>query len=384
MSHNPHYEVRIFDYTSTACIPCGTTYNCQISLTQNFYGTGSFELTIPLADPCAVQFQKHRFVLIGRRFYGFIVGLRRTADQNGDLLIITGTDLNGLLERRITMPKDYGGSNDAAGYDAVTGASETVIKHFVRNNLVLPSQPDRIIKGFTIAPDLQRGLPTDKYMSRYEPLSEVVYKVGQTAKLGAVTSLDLQQGRILFDVTMGTNRTVSQSDVRPVVFSVNRQTMLSMEYIDNEAGLKNAFYATMSGAKYADEALTMTFYRPEQETAPPSGVARIETHMDISAQTPASGQEYAELKRLALINATDMVGVSNFTCEVNFARLSFGKDYFLGDLVTVQHLGWGVTRDIEIVGMTIECTGQGERYTATFGKQKPTLVSAVKQIAKGG
>ena len=387
MSRNPDHEIRIFEFDRPGLpfIPFGITYDAaSLRYTEKFYEPGTFEIVIPLGAHYAREFKKYRYVIIGRRFHGIILGVQYEAQADGDMLTVTGQSLLGLLTQRITVPPNVMGNTIMAGFDSIQADSETVIKHFITNNVTAPLSTPRSIPGFFIAENQQRGTQNDKYASRYDVLSDVIGMVGHDAKLGLVCRLDIEGGRIVFDVVQSKDRTHGQNQNPRVIFSINRGTVLGMTHSDNDAGMRNSFYTTMAGSEFEDEALTMMYYRPEDEADPPSGVYRREMHMEISADHPTPGMEYDELKRLALINMTNYEGLLSFVSDVNFAHIQYGRDYDLGDIVTVQNLDWGVTMDIELIGMTVEHTGRGGNYTAVFGSQKPNLIKAVKKAIQMG
>ncbi|MDL2273974.1 siphovirus ReqiPepy6 Gp37-like family protein [Oscillospiraceae bacterium OttesenSCG-928-G22] len=387
MERKTDYEVRVFEYDEEggAFVPRGTTYWCaSIQFTENQYSPGGFELVLPLGAPYAREFKKYRYVQIGRRFFGVIQSLRFESTAAGDMLTVSGADLLGFLSQRVTIPPNWDSPSAMMGFDGITGPSETVIKHFVKNNIVSPLSQPRKIPGFSIAPDLRRGIQNDKYLSRFESLVDVVGAVGRDAKLGLRSWLDLFGGRIVFDVAEGTDRSMAQDAVPPVVLSVNRQTVLSMNHTDSDGAMRNAFYTTMAGAEFEDEALTLVYYRAEDETTPPSGIMRHEMHMEISADHPTPGQEYNELKRLALIQATNYQPTLTFTCSINHARVKYGENFGLGDIVTLQNSDWGVTLDTEVIGATVSHSGSESSYTVTFGTDKPTFMKTIKKLIQLG
>jgi hypothetical protein len=384
---DPKYEVRIYELTTPGnpLTRCGTTYDASsIRFTENFSAAGSYEINIPMGAHYAGEFTKGRIVEIGRKFWGLIQSVQYEAQADGDILSVSGSNLLGLLTQRITIPPNADGSTIEAGFDQATGSSETIIKQFVAHNLVSSISAQRNIPWLTIAPDQSRGLAADKYSTRFELLSDVVGAIAKDAKLGLACSLDVEAGQIIFDVFQGADRTVNQSEVPSVVFSVNRKTVLGMTYNDNDSGLRNAFYATMAGDEFENEALTLVYYRAEDEQSPPGSISRREAHMEISASHPTPGEEYSELKRMALIQATNYESLLNCVCSVNFAAVRYGVDYFLGDMVTVQNLDWGITLDAPLTGMTVEYSGSGESYTATFGEQRPTFIGAIKKAIRTG
>ena len=380
---NSEYEVRIYDYDGAKFSTVGTTYEtASMSYTENCYSPGVFTINIPTAAMFADEFKKYRFVHISRRFCGIITGVTMDANNSADMLTVSGTNLFGLLAQRVTIPPNFSGVSALAGFDSARGSSETVIKHFVNSNIVAPYSNFRKIPGFRILPDLGRGIADDRYLSRYENLADVVGAVGKDAKLPIVTAFNLADGTIDFDVKLGVDRTAANGLVPPVIIDTERRTALSANMIDSDGGLRNAFYSTMAGAEFEDEALTLVYYRDADELAPPQGIFRRETHMELNAEHPTPGQEYDELKRLALISATNYEAQLSFRAEVNFATLQYARDYFLGDKVTVRRRDWGVTLDSEVTSVTASLAAGNISYTATFGTERPDFARAIRRASR--
>lgn len=373
--------IRIYDLPTAdrpTIMPVGYTQAAAyVKIQQNFYTPGSFEIRIQTGTRYADQLRKYRAVKIGD-FTGIIDELKIEEEGARNITTVTGWDLKGILANRITVPPQYTTISGTAGFDAVTGSTETCIKHFVENNITAALQTGRNVPGFVVAEDQQRGRPDDKYMSRFELLSEVVRKLGEDAKIGYDVTLDLENHHIVFDVLEPTVRTAEQTDVPPIVFEKDRRNVLSLQYSSSDASLKNIFYATMAGAEFEDDALTMTYWREDEEET--TGLRRRETHMEITAESPTPGQEYDELKRLALVQANDLKDVETLECGITDVRYQYGRDYFLGDFVTVRDREIGIVMHTQITGMTTEYSGASVRRSAVFGDQKISVARRLLQL----
>lgn len=356
----------------------------SITTVERLYKPGYFTVEIPYGARHAEKLTEGGLVLIEGKFWGIIDDLKYSAASGGSTRVVTGRQLNGLTVDRITIPPDFTTVTGAQGYDAATGATETIIKHFVAGNMRNSAQPSRVIYGLEIATDRGRGTASDKYMSRHEVLSDVLAALGEAAGLGYDITPDLKRHKLVFDVISGENHTAGQSDRKRVVFDIQRKTALSQEYNINTSDSRNVFYATMSGSEFADDALTVTYLRDGE--VEPVGIRRREKHLDISADTPTPGQEYNELKRLALIEAENFKAAESFTCEIaEDSRCLYGRDFGLGDLVTVRNVEWGVTMDTRLTEMQTEYSASGVTRKATFGTAPLNLIGRLKrQMAKGG
>lgn len=373
-------EIRIFDWPKDggAMVCRGITYNAaEVSTREQLYSPGSFELKIPGDERYAPAFQKYCLVRIGGGFWGMVDGVRYDSDE-GDYMTVTGRDLKGLTALRVTVPPEVTDVTGTAGYDAATGPTETLMKRFVRNNFFPPSDPNRHVTGLVIAPDLGRGVADDRYMTRFEDLSEVLARLGESAGMGYGVTPTEDGRQFVFDVVQGEDRTAGQRARPPVIFEMARRNVQSLTYENNDQSMRNVFYTTMSGAEFADESLTMTYTR--DDAVIPAGIFRRETHLSLSADTPNAGEEYAELKRLALIEAESYVTAESFSAQVlESRRCRYGEHYGLGDRVTVQHRDWGVSMDTLVTGMERAYTSGGETCTATFGKQQLMVTDRLKR-----
>ncbi len=368
MRRSTDSEVRFYEFAGAGSPfrRVGTTYKCpSIAWTSRYSEKGSFSIQLPSGEEVGTALRPGVFVEIGRRFYGIIEEVSRTADTSGSIITASGPDVLGLLEQRITVPPEAPGGTAMMGYDAVRGSSETIIKHFVSVNAAAPFGSSRGLP-LTVAPDKKLGVPDDKYMTRHDNLLEVVSLIAKDAQIGLSLTPDFDAGMFVFDCYAGRERLVT--------LSTERGTALSMNSMDSIAGYKNAFYATMNGAEFEDEALTMAYFR----AAEPSGPGRREVHMSISAEHPTAGEEYNELRRLAMVNARNYEALLNLTCEINPAREALGEDYNLGDILTVQNREWGLTRPARVVAVTAEHSGNESKITAQFGDEKPSLIQRIR------
>ena len=355
----------------------------SIHLIERHFSPGYFTVEVPTGARHAGELREGRLILVDGAFWGIIDDVNYKAETAGDILTISGRQLKGLTADRITIPPGSAEVSGAQGYDTATGSTETVIKHFVAGNMCNTDQPARVVFGLEIAEDQGRGVAEDKYMSRHEKLDTVLSALGEASGLGYDIAPDLTRHRLVFDVVPGEDHTGEQSERTRVVFDVHRKTALSQAYAHNTGDARNLFYATMGGAEFEDEALTVTYVRDGEDE--PVGIRRREVHLELSVDTPTAGDEYNELKRLALIEAENYRPAESFTCEIPpGGRYQYRKDFKVGDLVTVRNMAWGVTMDTRLTEMETQYSASGITLTATFGKAPLTVFGRLRrQINKG-
>ncbi|MCL2080229.1 MAG: siphovirus ReqiPepy6 Gp37-like family protein [Oscillospiraceae bacterium] len=381
-------EIRIYkppDLTERKYTPIAITFDAHsISVTENFYTFGNFEVKIASAAAAAGKFQKYLYVLIDGKFWGLITGIEKAIDAQGDITTITGLDLKGLTSARYTTPPGftYEEVGGIAGFDAITGSTETCMKHYVRNNFFQPSSPTRQIPGFEIAPDLGRGLENDRYMTRFDLLSGVLEELGTAAQVGYTVLPELETGKLIFDICEGVDRTANQSDNPRVIFSVSRKNIENMNYVDSDRNLRNLFYASLSGGQFVDDIYTATITRDDGDY--PSGIYRWEQHLDISATHPEPGREFEELKRLALARADSYTTVRSLNGAIMQSSQKYGIDFKLGDYVSVVNEDWGVRMNTQITSIRVDADVSGVRHSATFGNSALTIIQRLRRDIRNG
>lgn len=356
----------------------GLTYGAAgITTSEKLACPGSFSITLPCGARYADSLERGQLVRIDRRFWGIVDQLVYRWDDAGAEVEASGRQLKGLTMDRITLPPQAPALTGAQGYDAYNGTTEAVMKHYVAVNMVQAPHTARNYPGLLIAPDLGRGMRDDRYLSRHDRLDSVLQALAEAAGLGYDIVPDLAHGTYVFDVMEGVDRSGVQSERPRVVFDIARRTARGQAYTASQGEERNVFYATRSGAEFADEALTMMYVREGESEQ--GGLRRRERHLSLAADTPTAGEEYAELRRLALIEAGDYRMTESFTCAVLDGRMAYGRDYFLGDTVTVQSRAWGVTAHPMLTAMDTEYGGDGISRTATFGKAPLNVFGRLKR-----
>lgn len=362
-----------------------------VTLVERLYRPGYFTMELPWEARHGDKLTVGRLVRVrgagwekqSAPFWGIVDSLSLSVTAAGAVLTVSGRQLKGLAQDRITIPPDFTGVTGAQGYDPASGSTEHCMKHFVQANMKNPAQPGRVLYGLEIAPDQGRGLAQDKYMSRHEVLSDVLAALGEAAELGWDIVPDLDRHRLIFDVIPGEDHTAGQSQRKRVILDVRRKTALAQHYQYSMEDGRNLFYTTLSGSEFADEALTVTYLREGE--AEPTGIHRREAHLEINVNTPTAGEEYNELKRLALIEAEKYRPAESFTVELGPGPYVYREDFSLGDRVTVRNQEWGVTMDARLTEMETRYSVEGISLTATFGTAPLNVFGRLRrQIKKGG
>ncbi len=356
---------------------CGMTDHASND-TYSKYATkiGEFEVQMPFNELKNICIGKNYLILINREFWGIIEDIEMIANDDGYNINIKGECLKSLLKKRVILPP-ITGKSDWVGYETLSGDSETIVKTLINNNLVNPANLDRKIFNLVITENLHRGIASDKYMTRFENLADVIEKICSDAKLGYDISVDLKNKNFIFDVFEGKKRVAGQSDYPPVVFSIENNSIKSLNFRRSNDNLKNVFYSTKSGAEYENEALTMTYYRDDDKI--PVGIDRNEIHLNIAAEHPVEGKEYEELKRLTLIEAKNYEESKTIEAETISNYYKFNVDYGLLDSVTIFDKEFNIQTDMMVNGIIKSHTSSAFEEKVIFGDNEMSILSKIKR-----
>lgn len=347
------------------------THQASGQYTDSKYEPGTFSVTVPSGARYAAELQKDRIVLIDRWYYGTITGVKVT---DADSITIAGSQLTEWLHRRVIVPPVEQAEDAPMGYDAESGATETIMKRAVEKHAVSPRNGKRAIPGLSIAYDAQRGIANDAYLYRYAYLDEAVIAMGKRANLGIKID-GYPSGNYVFDVIPRLDRTVTQTERPPLILDVRRHTADTAEYSDDASASANTFFCTRSDSAEVWEKLTQTYFL---EDAEPQGLDRREMALTISV--PDGDNPYEQMEITARKEMENYRPAQTLTCTMS-RRLEYRTDYSLGDYCTVVVGGYAA--DMEIVSVTTTEDEGGRRYTATFGEQAPTKWDLLSREKKG-
>ena len=369
-------EVRIFDLNNTTgkLRRVGLTNLSTGHYVKSKYEAGAFELTLPLSAPFTNEFTDDRLVLIDRNWWGVITG-KKIDRAMSDIITVAGKQLTEWLYRRQIVPAAAQQSNMPLGYDSISGSTETVMKHYVINHAAEPLNPNRKIHGLVVAEDLGRGIEDDAYHARYVNLLETLAEIGKRANLGIIINGNERTGNFAFDVIPRRDRTASQTERAPLILEMVRHNIDSLNYTSETGNSGNTFYCSRAGDQYEWETLTQTYFLDTEQT----GFKRREKSLSISVYE--DGNQYEQLEVNARKEMENYRPAESLTCTM-CRRLIYGKDYLVGDYVTVIDKESGVMTDMEITAVDTVVNESGINYVATFGNQQLTRFDQIKRDLK--
>lgn len=327
---------------------------------RRFHTFGEFELRINRYKNNTDKLQKGNIISLDNKKAGIIKHREIALDENGkasENWLIKGFTLEYVFTQRITKPPT------GLAYDSINSDAESVIKHYIDVNIVNPIDINRKIDVLELTANQNRGKSID-WKSRYKILAEELEKISLNSELGLKMELDIANLKWVFDVYEGKDLTTAQSTNPPVIFSYDFDNIKTQHYVDSDIGYKNFGYVGGQG-----EGINRTIVEVGNDT----GIDRIETFIDArdldTNLTQRGEQKLNELQSVKTLEGQ----------VLTYGPFIFEKDWDLGDLVTVQNKGWGVTMDTRITEVKEIYEPAGFQLEVVFGNKIPTLIDKIKQ-----
>ena len=343
-------NIRIFD-RNVNLIAETDTYQ-SLSFERKLFTAGVFKIKLNSNTLYADEFQKNRLVSIGNsgKKVGVIKQIQHNIVNNTSILEVTGVELKGILQQRVTIP------TAASEFQSFTTTeAETIIKDVVTQNCIT-NYP---FTNLNILTDYARGDKFD-YTTRYKPLESEIERIARLSKLGTSLTLNYATKKWDFDIILGNDLTSSGSSINPVIFAYEYGNIQAQYYTESDFNSVN--YAIVGGS--GDGASRIIVETGTTDTDIDLYIGFVEAgNLTDTDELTARGQEtVSKLKPIQSFNC-DILPVSNYEYET---------DYDLGDFVTMQDKTIGVSVDKQIEGITEYYDKTGFKITIDFGQDLKT------------
>lgn len=335
---------------------------------HKWFNYGEFEMRINRHKKHTEHLVEDGLIILGNDTdkVGIIRHKEIEVDENGkvtEVWIVKGNTLGSILNRRITVPPDL-------SYDKANAPIETILKQYVNNNCI--AQGDRTIPNLIIAPDQARG-PIIRDQTRYKTLSGECKRLATFSGLGWRVSVDYTNENFVFDVYEGTDRTVDQTTLPPIVFSTKFGNVETAQYLISSFNYASLAYVAGQGEKELRRIVT---------TGSGTGLRRFEAFVDARD----IDEEVDEVARPEQDVIDDLIsrgqqelaergGEQYFEASIKSSPgFTYETDWFLGDFVTVQVEEWGITANFQVTAVIeIYEKDNPDKIELTFGLEQPSL-----------
>ena len=356
------------------------TYTSLV-FSQSWHGIGEISITINRYMQFAEELQMDRILMIGNDpNKAYVIKYREISlDQTGkasENWIIKGLELKCIMQDKLLIP--VAGQNQFR----TTGTASQIMNYYVTNTLITPTNgdTDRAINQLDL-PNFTYPGDTIIDTARLNVLAEKLTSLSVFSGLGWTVILDLPRKKWIFKPLNGVDRRASQNVNSRVIFSPDYNSLQTLQYNQNDLNHKNFAYVAGQGEGKDRQIIQVnngagTGYFRKEILIDARDIANtdendipIPPEQVIKALTDRGLEKLSEHKQETYLDG-NVLAISPF---------KLGKDYNLGDIVTVQNLGWGVTLDARITKIEQAYENNSHRIDITFDNQKPTLVSLMKR-----
>lgn len=360
----------------------------------NYYECGTFELTINKNKNNTSKLQKDNMLIVNKDDHKILL-IEKVVSANGKTsktLKITGTCIKGLAKRRIIATN---------GYDRVSSTqAENIQKHYLRRHMVESyydsiRTTERDIPFVEIAPTQNRGITT-VWQARLTNLHDEEKHISEDTGLGWEGYLDRNKRKIIFDSIEGVDRTINQvedsnthedlsvykhQELSPythkqlqgiikhpyIIFSEIKKDLLEGKVTNDNTNYKNVGYCCGKGEN-EDRLITVI--------GNATGFNRREVYIDLSniddpQELITEGQKKLDTYKIVQSIEGKIYQMPN---------MEYGKDWNLGDVVTVE--ADGIYEDKRIIQIKEVFERNNKQLTVGFGDKIPSLGEEIKKLTQ--
>lgn len=323
---------------------------------MQFYGRSDFQLVVPGTARNVSLLTRGTLLVrdmdvLEDGFRNVMIIRKRTIRWDVDygwVMTLSGPGLKSIVGRRVIWKQLN-----------LSGTVEAGIRQAITDNIIDPELTERTIQDFVLAPAI--GITTTWETQVFgKRMDEWLTEVGQTYGIG--WDVVISNGKYVFELLQGTDRTINQSAVDAVVFSPEYDNLAEASLEEDDEQYFNAGIVGGEGEG------------TDQKTAvvgTASGLDRIESYIDGSGVS-SNGEIITLAQYITLLETFGQEQLANAANVVKYdgkivnnTMYVLGEDYFLGDIVTIQN-DYGIEMSCRISEMIYAIDETGESLVPTF------------------
>lgn len=276
-----------------------------------------------------------------------------TDEEKGDVLLVTGRCLRSIYTRRIVWEQTV-----------LTGTVEEGLRRLVSDAYMSNAPQGRRYAPLQLAPAHGYTDTIEKQITGDELLAALEEICG-AHNYGMKITMAPREGTMTADFYKGTDRTAGQSENPRVIFSEQYGNLLGTNHTRDATAYKTVAKVAGEGEGTARRSIVVS------RTGQTSGLRRREMFVDardISSNDGEIGQsEYTSLLIGRGNSAmSEAAVVESMTGSIMPRQYVYGRDYFLGDMVTVIDK-YGSAADAQVLEIIETWDENGYTATPTFG-----------------
>lgn len=276
-----------------------------------------------------------------------------TDEEKGDFLLVTGRCLRSIYARRIVWDQTN-----------LSGTVENGLRRLVADAFMADQPPGRKYAPLRLAPAHGYTDTMEKQITGGEVLA-AMEEICAANNYGMKVTINPRQGTMTADFYRGTDRTAGQRVNPRVIFSEEYGNLLGTNHTRDATNYKTVAKVAGEGEGTARRSIVVS------RTGQTEGLRRREMYVDARDISSNDGEIPAEEYDGLLLNRgssamAEAAIVESMTGSVLPRQYVYGRDYFLGDMVTVIDK-YGSQADAQVLEVVEVWDENGYTATPTFG-----------------
>lgn len=317
-----------------------------------YYGVGEFEVYVSATPENIEMLVEGNYITRPNNDEcGIIEHIEITDDsKDGQMIIASGRFIKSILDRRIV----YSATLSGTGYNYIwncdsstlKGNVEVAVRQLISDNAINSKDDKRNIQEVYFTNDDLSNLTEEITVNTSDDVEEsaekqVTYKnlleytdsILQEYQMGARMWLDTNLLKFRYKIYKGVDRSRENNSVEPIIFSKEFDNLTASSYVLDSSSYKNV--ALIGGEGEGKERKCAFVYSWIK------GLERRETFIDASSITQEELTLEAYRKQLEAQgeqSIAELQKAETFDGEIDLTNslLEYGKDYNLGDVITIE------------------------------------------------
>lgn len=373
------FQLTVFELNNSGLTALGDlSQYTSIKWPTSFVGYGSFELWAPINDENASYFKKGNILWSQSETAAIIECVKSEVDDDGNKSFnVKGRTIERYLADRIVW--------GTIVYSNIKAS--TLMYNIVNSQCINPTNPDRIIPYMILDDDLEIGNTIASYQNTGGNVYDLLYSIAMESGIGFTVYPDQVRRRMVFSVRKGVDRTAGNTEGNdPIVFETELQDILTSKYYTNDEDLKTVGFVqgedkgTQRKSVIVGDNSTVGLNRRELYVDARDIQSEVQDEQGQSSVIPEA--QYLEmLSQRGEEKLAEYITIETFEAQIRqFGEVNYeyGKDFFLGDKVTIKDGELGVEVSAQIVSVEEDVSDKYE-LTLNFGYSYPTILKKVKR-----
>ena len=325
--------------------------------TDRFFGYGDFELLTDANSKNLSALVSDNILVFDKSEHAMIVETHeiKTNAEAGTSLLTKGRSLESILERRIVWVQTV-----------LDGNFQAEIKRLINENAISPTDANRKISNLIFEDSTDARITAMTVSAQftgdnlYTAISDMCFR----QNVGFKITLN-SQGKLVFKLYMGQDRSYEQIANSFVVFSPDFENLLNSDYSDSTVPYKNTALVGGEGEGAARRFLSLDMAATE--------LARRELFVNASdISSSVEGGTLTEVEYNALLSQRGEENLSQNTSLVVFEgeaeltqKFVYSTDFFMGDVVQIAN-EYGMTGRSKVTEIIFSQDPAGEKAIPKF------------------